>query len=628
MENLARPGRFIRFKNFVLDLQTRELYRRGLRVKLRGQPIEVLAILTAHPGELITRETLRKVLWPQDTFVDFEHSLNSTVNRLREALGDNLEAPRFVETVPRLGYRFIASLTEDAPRQNAGEAAESVVHWESKHASDPAANPTGMMERPAFQGHALHGLAIPVETRIRLAVLPFESVSDEPHDHITDGLSAQMIVQLGRTYKHLSIIGPVSSLYFTGGIHSFPSIAQTLKADYLLVGNVWRVPPSLRIFAQLIRTADQCCVWSESYTRQNGDVLAVLDLITRDISRGLLQALPQIRTLEASLSTSPENYEKYLKARSLSFRFNQASFLQAMALFEETIQGNPNFAPAQAELALMLTAAVMFGGAPPKSFYERIEQHANKALELYDGSAEAHTATGFLRAAHGDWQVAECAFLHAIEINPSLIGAHAGYSQMSSVLGFHERAIRFARQACALDPLSPIVHAILGSAYYYAGQFESAVEGLRRSIELEPNFAPATATLSFVHEAKSRYDDALQEARNTADFAGQNPLMQCVLARALALAGMTEEASRILENLVEAAKARYISSAWIALIYAALGQRQEAWAWLERAFVEHDPWRVFLNVDPRFRYFADDARFAELLHEIGLAPASSPVQTR
>jgi TolB-like protein/DNA-binding winged helix-turn-helix (wHTH) protein len=281
--------RTVRFKNFALNLSTRELSKKGFRVKLHGQPIEVLALLVVRPGQMVTREALKQALWPKDTFVDFEHSLNSTINKLREALGDDPDAPRFIETIPRLGYRFIARLAEEMTAPGAsGSTNTSTVQSQSERIGDGIITAERAGNEPAVPARALTRLRIPVETRIRLAVLPFTNVSDEPRNDLTNGLSTQLIVQLGHVYKDLSVIGPVSSLYFSGDIHSLPTIAKELEADYLLVGNVWRVPPRLRFFAQLIRAADQCCVWSESYTREDADILAGLDLITRDISRGLL----------------------------------------------------------------------------------------------------------------------------------------------------------------------------------------------------------------------------------------------------------------------------------------------------------------------------------------------------
>ncbi|MGO9325294.1 MAG: winged helix-turn-helix domain-containing protein [Terracidiphilus sp.] len=602
-----RSDHHILFKGFELNLLTRELYRHGLKVRLHGQPVEVLSILVACPGELVTRETLRKALWPKDTFVDFEHSLNSTINRLRDALGDDADRPRFIETIPRLGYRFIAPIS-------------TATSFGSSTSSKPQETVTALVEETAVPRQLVDRSGIQVETRIRLAVLPFTNLGDEPQDHLSDGLSTQMIVELGRVYKKLNVIGPVSSLYFIGTIPSFPRIARELGANYLLIGTVWRVPPRLRVFAQLIRAEDQCSVWSESYTRQDTDILAILDLITRDISRGLAQALPKPGVTGAYLETTSGTYEKYLRARFYSFKFDRSSFEKAVSLFEQVICENPNFAPAHATLALMLTAAMTFGGLPPQLFYKRVEQHLSKALDLEEENAEAQAALGYLRTAQADWPSAESGFLRALDINPSLSGAHIGCSQLFSALGRDEEAIRTGRRACELEPLSPIMHTVLGFSQYRAGQLPEAVESIERAIEIEPGFGPANVTLGFVYETMGEEDKALRVTRNAVEHAQDTPLMQCALARSLAIAGRTDEAVHLLGEILQVRRTNCLPATWIALIYAALWDQEQAWAWLKTAMHEQDPWRVFLRADPRFKFFAGDARFPELLKQIGLTP--------
>jgi tetratricopeptide (TPR) repeat protein len=330
-----------------------------------------------------------------------------------------------------------------------------------------------------------------------------------------------------------------------------------------------------------------------------------------------------LRAPEAGLLTNPGNYERYLKARFFSFKFDQASFTKALELFEKAIESDPVFAPAHAALALMLTAAMMFGGPPPSAFYGRIEQHATVALSSSGESAEAQAAIGFIRAAQADWAMAESAFLQALDINPSLIGALEGYSQMLSALGANQRAVVIARRARELDPLSQVTHMVLGSAFYYAGRLSESVEVLQRSIQIEPGFGPASVTLAFIHETKGELEEAVRLSRTAAQSAGDTPLMKCVLARSLALAGEMAEANQILEELVHQRGEFCVSASWIALIYAALERREEAWAWLERAFIEKDPWRIFLNADPRFRYFSGDARFGQMLKELGLSQNST-----
>lgn len=601
-----RSDHRILFKGFELNLLTRELYKRGLRVRLHGQPVEVLSILVARPGELVTREALKKALWPKDTFVDFEHSLNSTINRLREALGDDADTPRFIETIPRLGYRFIAPIST---AKDARSGATSERRGET---------PVGI--EAADPMPALNRIGVPVETRIRLAVLPFTNLGDEPQDHLSDGLTAQIIVQLGHMYKDVSVISPVTSLYFEGSIRSFPQIAERLQANFLLVGTVWRISPRLRISAQLIRADDQCCAWSESYTRPDIDIFSVLDEITRDISRGLQCALPKPIAADVHLKTTPDTYEKYLRARFYSYKLNQASFEKAIGLFEEVIGEDPDFAPAYAGLAHMLGAAVIYGGPPPRFLYERIEGLCTAALSRSGGIAEAYSALGHVRLWRADWGNAEKEFLHALDINPSFTMAFHGYSHLLIALHRLEEAIMIAKRECELDPLSPVPQMILGLALYADGQFAESLECEHHALEIDPAFGTAHSSLSMIYETMGEMEQAVNSSQAAIQHSPNTPFMLCHLARSLAMAGQIEEATRTLNELLKIRETHWLSPSWISLIYAALGQRETAWAWLERSVIELDPWRVFIAVDPRFKFFAGDARFPELLKEIGLAP--------
>jgi TolB-like protein/Tfp pilus assembly protein PilF len=602
-----RSDHRILFKGFELNLLTRELYRRGLRVRLHGQPVEVLSILVASPGELVTREALKKALWPEDTFVDFEHSLNSTINRLREALGDDADRPRFIETIPRLGYRFIAPIS-------------TATSFRSGTTSKPQETTTALAEETAVPRQLVNRPGIQVETRIRLAVLPFTNLGDEPQDHLSDGLTAQIIVQLGHMYKDVSVISPVTSLHFEGSIHSFPQIAERLQANFLLVGTVWRISPRLRISAQLIRAEDQCCAWSESYTRLDTDILSVLDEITRDISRGLQRALPKPIAAEVHLKTTPSTYEKYLRARFYAYKLNQAGFEKAIGLFEQIIGEDPDFALAYAGLAHMLAAAVVYGGSPPRSLYERIERLSTEALRRSEGIAEAYSALAHLRVWRGDWGNAEKEFLHALDINPSFTMAFHGYSHLLVALHRLDEAIMIAKRERELDPFSPLPHMILGLALYADGQFAESLECEHHALEIDPAFGTAHASLSMIYETMGEMAQAVSSSRAAVQHSANTPFMLCHLARSLAVAGEREEATRTLDDLLRIHETYWVSPAYFALIYAALGEHEQAWAWLERSVIELDPWRVFIAVDPRFKFFASDARFPELLKQIGLTP--------
>jgi tetratricopeptide (TPR) repeat protein len=278
------------------------------------------------------------------------------------------------------------------------------------------------------------------------------------------------------------------------------------------------------------------------------------------------------------------------------------------------ITEDPNFAPAYAALALMLTAAVTYGGPPHRMLYERIEKLAGKALELSDRLPEAHCALGWLRHWHADWPQAENSFLRALEINPNFSLGYTGYACLLSMLGRHEQAIALGKRARQLDPLSPIVHAMLGVDFYLAGQLSDAIECQQHAIEIDPGFCPAHAMLGFVYQEMGEVELAVRSLRAAVEYGPDSPLMRAFLARSLVAAGQIEEGTSILEDLLKLRKTNCIPATSIALIYAALKEREHAWSWLMTAMHELDPWRCYMAVDPRFRFFWNDRRFARLLH--------------
>lgn len=629
----------IRFHSFELDLRTRELRKRGVKLKLRGHPIDLLALLLECPGELVTRETLHQKLWPGNTFVDFEHILNNSVNRLREALGDKAGAPRFIETLPGLGYRFIAPVEFVGPPgaavqgQAAGSSRGNGLSWEVEdgqsgrgregarvngQAIEPQAAAFASAERQAPHHH-LHGAnSSPAHAGVRIAVLPFTNVDGETRDHFGEGLAAQITVQLGRACKGLSVVFPVSSLHFAGTAKSIPNIAQELKADYLLAGTVWRVPPRLRICAQLIRADDQCCTWGESYTRQDTDVFAVVDEITRSISGALLQTLTASGEPQACLTTTPAIYATYLKARFFSYQFKQSSFEKAVQLFEQVIAEDPHFAPAQAALAHMLAAAVTYAGAPPRVLYERIESLACQALAGWGEIAEAHSALATSKLWQADWAAAESGFLRAVEVNPSFSHSYIGQAHLLAARGCPEKAVQVVKRACELDPLSPVAHSMRGYMQYCNQDLAGAHQGARNALEIEPEFAPAHEILSVVYAAMHRPKEAVCSAREGVRCAPDSAVPRCHLGRALAAAGEREEATRILNELLDLRKTICVPATLLAAVYSALGQREQMWQWLETAEAELDPWRIHILANPVFSPVRDDVRFQDLLYRMGL----------
>jgi TolB-like protein/tetratricopeptide (TPR) repeat protein len=570
----------VRFGSFEADLGTGELFKDGVRLRLQEKPFQILALLLKTPGQLVTRAEICSKLWP-DVFVQKDLSLNTAIRRLRVVLETAAPSASLIESVGRRGYRFCAEVTPTP--------------------ASPPATPT-----PANSAGP------------RLVVIPFANLNGEAQDYFADGLTEQMIVQLGRMCKNLSVVSPLSSLYFARKGKSASEIASELQADYVLSGTCWRIPPDLRITAKLVGAADGRCLWSESYARQETEIFLVQDEITLAICRGLLQVLPKSATASAHLTTTPAVYETYLKARCFANQFIESGFEKATHLFELAIREDPKFAPAHADLALMLDSAVTFGVGLPSGIYHRVQHHGLAALALCHDIAEAHTALSGYRLFSGDWVGAEQYILRALEINPSFSFAHVVRSYLLSIMGHQEQATLAAKRALALDPVSPIVGTMAACVHHFAGRREESLRYLQDCIEMNPRFRPAHQILTLVHESMGESSQAVRSARTAAELFPDTPLALLTLARCLALTGDREAAGDILSKLLQFRATGYVPASLIAVVYAALGQQEEAWTYMEEAIRELDPWRVLVGVDPRFSVLWNDARFPQVLSRIGL----------
>jgi TolB-like protein/Flp pilus assembly protein TadD len=568
----------LRFGAFEADLHSRELFKNGKKLPIQDKPFRILALLLQNPGQFVTREELFSAVWGK-VFVQKDLSLNTAIRRLRLALRDGHAEPKLVETVGSRGYRLTAPV--------------SVL--------DGAALETKYAER-----------------RMRLAVAPFANLSDQHADYLSDGLTEQMITQLGRLCKEVSIIAPISSMRFKGSAKSLLQIADELRADYVLSGSVMRVPRRLRITAKLIRASDQSCVWSESYTREDADIFFVQDEITRSIARAILHALPAQAAQDSHLRTIPATYEKYLKACFFATKWIDPAFRKAIDLFAEVVHEDPNFAPGHASLALIYTGMGQYGGISPQDVYTRVRSAATSALRLCEELAEAHVALGYAQFFYdGDWAAAETTFLRALEINPSCSAAYTGLAQLLSILGRHAEAMAAAKRGRELDPFSPLVHTILVLCLYFAGRLREALEFAHACIELEPAFATIHAMLGSVYQALGDSEQATSSYRNAVRLCPESPLMQAHLAYGLAANGSAGESRRILEELLKLRKLTYVSPHWIGVVFAALGHQSQALLWFDTAVRERCGWRVVCAVDPRLRCVARNPQFKRLLLQIG-----------
>jgi TolB-like protein/DNA-binding winged helix-turn-helix (wHTH) protein/Flp pilus assembly protein TadD len=617
------------FGIFELDLRTRELRKQGLRVKLQEQPLQLLATLLEHAGEVVTKEELRQRIWPADTYVDFDHGLHSAVTRLRDALGDSSDSPRFVETLARRGYRFVA------PVKMIGQTVTPSVDEEQRQAM-----PTPRTKRwdrkllaGLVGGALLAGLilifnltgflgASNLEIR-SLAVLPLENLSGDPaQEYFADGMTDALIADLSRI-SALRVISRTSSAQYKRTTKKLPQIARELNVDAVVEGSVTRSDNRVRITAQLLHARLDKHLWGEMYEDEVGDVLKLQREVARAIAQNVRAKLTteQRARLGSAPPVNPEAYEAYVRGRYFWNQRTEAGLWKSVELFEHAIDFDPRWAlpyvgVADAYLVLdsWTVEAVSVAEVAPKA-----NAAIGEALQLDPTLAEAHTVLAGLKHGNWDWAGAEAEYRRAIELNPNYAHAHQWYGQLLAELGQFDRGVSEAERAHTLDPLNLILGVDVGYRRYWARRYQEAISPIQKTLELDSGFAVGHRYLGQIYEQIGMYEAALAELRRAAELTGGNPIDMGALGHAYAVSGRRTESLHILEQLRRLSAKHYVSAWEFALIHAGLGQRDAAIHWLEQAFHDHSTWMLHLKVDPRLDPLRTDPRFQELARRVGLA---------
>ena len=633
---MAIPSGRVRFGVFEVDLRSGELHKQGIKIKLHDQPFQVLAMLLEHPGELVTREQLHHKLWPADTFVDFDVGLNSAIKRLRDALGDSTEDPRYVETLPRRGYRFIApvegqktsqpgELSAEVTSPPLGQAGPRSISWRRSLLAALLVLTLAAVFFSAVRAWRGHSTG----SRIRsLAVLPLENLSGDPsQEYFVDGMTDELTTNLAKI-KSLRVISRSSAMQYKNARTPLAEIARSLHVDAVVEGSVVRSGDKLRITAQLIDARTDQHLWAEEYDRDMRDVMALQGEVARDIAQKIRIAVtPEERAqLTSSRRIDPEAYEAYLKGRYFWNKRTEAGIKKAIAYFEQSIAKDPNNPLAYDGLADCWHSAGWYGYLSPQETFPQTKAAAMKALELDASLGEAHASLAMASMNYDwDWSAAEREFRKAIELNPNYANAHHWYADYLSAVGRHEEAITESKRALELDPISPIINAWLGWRYFFARQYDLAIEQYLKTLEMDPTFVPAHLVLGQGYEQKSMPEKAIDELKKAVSLSGGSSLYVSSLAHAYAIAGRRGEAEMLLQQLIERAQHTYVPSFHIAIIYAGLGQKDQTLVWLEKGYQERSAGMVWLKVDPRFDFVRSDARFQNLLRRLGFAIASAQV---
>ena len=622
-----------------MDVRAGELRKHGLRVRLQEQPFQILAMLLEHPGQVVTREELQKKLWPADTFVDFDHGLNKAVNKIRDALGDSAESPRFVETVARRGYRFLAEVkaADAAPGQSPHVAPPPIPAAETRDRPDLAVTPAATKNRAPslawkmavfvplalivfFTGWKLHSRYYAATVIHSLAVLPLESLSnDASQDYFADGMTDELISDLGQL-SALRVISRTSVMGYKHAHKPLPQIARELNVDAIVEGTVLRSGDRVRITAQLIDATADKHLWSQSYEGELKDTLALQNQVARAIADQIrIKLNPQEQAaLKIARVVNPEAYESYLKGRYFWNKRTPDSLKVALAYFNQAIDEDPNYAQAYSGLAdtYALLGDWQYAVMTSKEAFPRAKAAAIKALELDSTLSEAHNSLAFCFDAF-DWDLESAGkeFQRSIELNPGYATAHHWYAWHLSLLGRFDEALEEMRKAKNLDPLSLIINADLAELLVIAHFYDESIIQSRATIAMDPNFALAHNQLAQAYLQKHMNVEAIAELQKAVELSGGSPTCVANLARAYAASGKTSEAVKLLGDLKNHSNRGYSDASEVAVVYAALGDKDQAMHWLEIGYEERFNPGVLLR--PGFNPLRSDQRFQDLLRRIG-----------
>ncbi len=634
------------FGPYSLNLRSGELWKFGIRVKMGEQSFRILCQLLDAQGEMVTREEIRTKLWAKDTFVDFDHGLNSAIQRLRDCLSDSAEKPRWIETIPRRGYRFVGQVAWQEENGAAPAAAKETEPPQTAVAPGAALKPAQRATRRWVVAAAIlillaAGLAIGYRTwkqaekrqaakMIRsLAVLPVENLSGDPsQDYFADGMTDELITMLAKNVS-LRVVSRTSVMQYKGVHRPLRDIASELGVDGILEGSVARSASRVHLNVQLIYAPTDTHVWAESYDRDLNRAYLLPEELSQTVAR-------EVKTAASPAAPpryiNPEAHDAYL--RGLQFWYGD-NVRGGLPYFERAIQLQPDYAAAWSGLSDTYGVLSIGGEVPSSEVKEQWESAAHKAVELDDSLPQAHNSmAGWYLFYARDWQRAETESRRSLALDPHFAEGYHMHSYILTVNGHMAEAIEEQKRGAAVDPFArPFA---LGYAYFHARQFENAVNEFRLRIAAHQADADCHFLLSESYHFLGRDQEAFEELKQSLVLTGQKAAIP-VLQRAFEHGGFAAvaawQADHYSDHWWESADARtqkpgerslpkeYFSPFWRALTTARAGRKEQTLQLLEEAYLVHDPRMIFLQNEPVFDFLHHELRYQALVQKLGLPPA-------
>jgi TolB-like protein/DNA-binding winged helix-turn-helix (wHTH) protein/tetratricopeptide (TPR) repeat protein len=644
------PARLLEFDEFSLDCDRYELLRSGRPVKLEKIPMELLTLLVTKDGRLVTRQEIIEHLWGKEVFVDTEHGINTAIRKIRNVLCDDPEQPRFVQTVTRKGYRFIAPINV-IPQEggNGNHSATDLLPPDTTQAQadPPVSSPlaqshhraSGLVRKAALVlvgaigvGAVLGGLNVRgVRQRLfahtprqggpqirSLAVLPIENLSgDLSQDFLADGMTEELITELGKS-SALRVISRTSVMQYKGTKKPVQEIARELNVDAVLEGTVLRLGNHLRLTANLVQSSPETHLWAETYDSENGDILSVQQRVADSVAREIRVALSprDTTTLGDGRSVNPEAQDLYFRGLYAFRSAGGGSTQTAVDYLQRAVKKDPNFARAYGVLAMAY--AVWYPGDPrPRENMPRAREAALKAVALDNSLAAGHMALAYIDLNY-DWNFAEAEgeSKRALELDPNLAIARNFYARELVILGRADEALVQVRRASELQPYADLDYPVW--VFYLAHRYNDALELAQKMVAIDPNFSWGRWALAANYEQLGKEKEAAEEYLQFEILSGSSPRRIKRLREGLARSGAKGFWQASLEDYLRTAKSSYAPPVLVAGVYMRLGDKARALQWLEKGYQERDDLMIDLNVDPVFDAFQSEPRFHDLVRRVGL----------
>jgi TolB-like protein/DNA-binding winged helix-turn-helix (wHTH) protein/Flp pilus assembly protein TadD len=593
-------------------------------------------MLLERPGELVTRREIHQKLWPADTFVDFDHGLNNAVNRLREALGDSPEAPRFIETLPRKGYRFIDLVSGD---EELGEAEHPAALATPAVATGPIKQRLSTRSRflvtiLAFCFAVTLAVIVylgwrripagpsPSSGYVMLAVLPFQNLSGDPsEDYFSDGLTEEMIAQLGAlSPDQLGVIARTTTMAYKHTSKSVQQIGSELGVGYVLESSVRRDGNQVRISVQLIRVHDQVHVWAHSYDRHISHSIELQEEVAKAVAEQIeVKLSPSYQGRTNPYHLDAEANEAYLRGRYFWNQFTPEGYRKAISYFQQAIARDPDFAEAYSGLADSYNFLVVTDSIPASEGHPKALEAARRAVSLGANLAEPHASLAVAMArSEWNWSGAEYEYKRAIALNPSYSMVHRLYASILGATRRHREAWEQIKEAMRLDPLSLPNNAEVVRTLYYSRDYDRAIQQSQKALQLDPNYARTQFWLGRVYSQKGMHSEAIAASRKILEAMPDSNLALTEMAYSLAVGGRQTEARKILRRLEERSVRSFVPNYNLAVIHIALHEEEAAIRYMQQAYENRDWALLVLAEEPRVDPLRRDPRFQEILAKLNL----------